>query len=119
MDVCLVNSGTCDFLTPNPPLRNALYRNSRAGTFTDVTEKAGGGYGMDAAVGDYDGDGWPDSYVTQYGRSILCHNNGEGTFTDVLARRAKKTGMKSRQTSRHTKALPRKEGYINHDYCIL
>jgi enediyne biosynthesis protein E4 len=54
MDVYLVNSGKCDFLTPNPPLRNALYRNNRAGTFTDVTEKAGvagGGYGMDAAVG--------------------------------------------------------------------
>jgi enediyne biosynthesis protein E4 len=34
-------------------------------------------------VGDYDGDGFPDLYVTQYGRSILFHNNGDGTFTDV------------------------------------
>ena len=39
--------------------------------------------GMGAAVGDYDGDGFPDLYVTQYGRSILYHNNGDGTFTDV------------------------------------
>jgi hypothetical protein len=38
---------------------------------------------MGAAVGDYDGDGLPDLYVTQYGRSILYHNNGDGTFTDV------------------------------------
>jgi enediyne biosynthesis protein E4 len=86
MDIYLVNSGKCDFLAPNPPLRNALYRNNRDGTFTDVTEKAGvagGGYGMGAAVGDYDGDGWPDLYVSQYGRSILYHNNGDGTFTDV------------------------------------
>jgi hypothetical protein len=86
MDIYLVNSGKCDFLDPNPPLKNALYRNNRDGTFTDVTDKAGvasGGYGMGVATGDYDNDGFPDMYVTQYGRSILYHNNGDGTFTDV------------------------------------
>ncbi len=86
MDIYLVNSGKCDFYDPQPPLRNALYRNNRDGSFTEVTEKAGvagGGYGMGVAVGDYDGDGFPDLYVTQYGRSILYHNNGNGTFTDV------------------------------------
>ena len=41
MDIYLVNSGKCDFYTPDPPLRNALYSNNRDGTFTDVTEKAG------------------------------------------------------------------------------
>ncbi len=86
MDIYLVNSGQCDFFNPSPPLRNALYRNNRDGTFTDVTEKArvaAGGYGQGVAVGDYDGDGFPDLYVTQYGKSILYHNNGDGTFTDV------------------------------------
>jgi enediyne biosynthesis protein E4 len=86
MDIYLVNSGKCDFFSPDPPLRNALYKNNRNGTFTDVTEKAGvaaGGYGMGVAVGDYNGDGYPDLYVTQYGRSILYRNNGDGTFTDV------------------------------------
>jgi len=86
MDIYLVNSGPCDFWTPPTPLRNALYRNNRDGTFTDVTQKAGvpgGGYGMGVAVGDYNADGFPDLYVTQYGRSILYHNNGDGTFTDV------------------------------------
>jgi hypothetical protein len=86
MDIYLVNSGKCDFFDPNPPLRNALYRNNRDGTFTDVTEKAGvpgGGYGMGIAVGDYDGDGFPDMLVTQYNGVILYHNNGNGTFTDV------------------------------------
>lgn len=86
MDIYLVNSGKCDFYEPSPPLRNALYRNNRDGTFTDVTERAGvigGGYGQGVAVGDYDGDGYPDLYVTQYGRNILYHNNGDGTFTDV------------------------------------
>jgi enediyne biosynthesis protein E4 len=86
MDIYLVNSGKCDFFNPPQPLRNALYRNNRDGTFTDVTLQAGvggGGYGQGIAVGDYDGDGFPDLYVTQYGRSILYHNNGDGTFTDV------------------------------------
>lgn len=63
MDIYLVNSGRSDFYDPPRPLRNALYRNNRDGTFTDVTERAGvagGGYGMGVAVGDYNGDGFPD-----------------------------------------------------------
>ncbi|MBV9181710.1 MAG: CRTAC1 family protein [Acidobacteria bacterium] len=86
MDIYLVNSGKCDFFDPEPPLRNALYHNNRDGSFADVTDRAGvggGGYGQGVAVGDYDGDGFPDLYVTQYGRNILYHNNGNGTFTDV------------------------------------
>ncbi|HUO34365.1 MAG TPA: CRTAC1 family protein [Candidatus Acidoferrum sp.] len=89
MDIYLVNSGPCDFYTPDRPMRNALYHNNRDGTFTDVTEKAGvlgNAYGMGVAAGDYDGDGFQDLYVTQYARSILYHNNGDGTFTDVTAK---------------------------------
>jgi hypothetical protein len=51
-----------------------------------VTEKAGvvgGGLGMRVAVGDYNGDGFPDLFVRQFGHCILYHNNGDGTFTDV------------------------------------
>ena len=86
MDIYLVNSGASDFYTPPVPLKNALYRNNRNGTFTDVTEKAGvagGNFGMGVAAGDYDGDGWQDIYVTGYGRNILYRSNGNGTFTDV------------------------------------
>lgn len=89
MDIYLVNSGPCDFYQPPHPLRNALYRNNRDGTFTDVTEKAGvpgSAYGMGIAVGDYDGDGFPDLFVSQYPQSILYHNNGDGTFTDVTGK---------------------------------
>jgi len=86
MDIYLINSGKCDFYDPKPPLRNALYKNNRDGTFTDVTEQAGvrgNGYGMGVAVGDYNGDGYPDLYVTQYERCILYRNDGDGTFSDV------------------------------------
>lgn len=86
MDIYLVNSGASDFYTPPVPLKNALYRNNRNGTFTDVTEKAGvpgGNFGMGVAAGDYDDDGWQDIYVTGYGRNILYRSNGNGTFTDV------------------------------------
>jgi hypothetical protein len=86
MDIYLVNSGACDFFKPAKPIRNALYKNNRDGTFTDVTAQAGvagGTFGMGAAVGDYDNDGFPDLLVTAYGRTILYHNNGNGTFSDV------------------------------------
>jgi hypothetical protein len=87
VDVFMVNSGTCDFYQPQAPLKNALYRNNRDGTFTDVTDKAGvaGGkaFGMGCAIADYDNDGYPDILVTAYGRCTLYHNNGDGTFTDV------------------------------------
>jgi hypothetical protein len=89
MDIYLVNSGPCDFYKPPKPLRNALYKNNRDGTFTDVTEQAGvagGTFGMGVAVGDFDNDGWPDLFVTSYGNCILYKNNRNGTFSDVTKR---------------------------------
>jgi hypothetical protein len=86
-DIFMVNSGACDFYQPKAPLKNALYKNNRDGTFTDVTDKAGvaGGkeFSMGCAAADYDNDGYPDILVTAYGRCTLYHNNGNGTFTDV------------------------------------
>ncbi len=94
MDIYLVNSGPCDFFHPGKPLRNALYKNNRDGTFTDVTGQAGvagGTFGMGVAIGDYDNDGWPDIFITSYGKCILYRNNRDGTFTDVT----KKAGMET------------------------
>ena len=71
---------------------NRLYHQNGDGTFSDVTEKAGltgmpqNRYGMGAAVGDYDNDGFPDLYVTGYGGNTLYRNNGDGSFTDVTAK---------------------------------
>jgi len=90
MDLFFVQSAATDIYKPPQRLRSALYHNNGDGTFTDVTEKAGVGseglYAQGAAVGDFDNDGYPDLYVTGYGRAILYHNNGNGTFTSVTAK---------------------------------
>ncbi len=73
---------------------NHLYRNQGDGTFKDVTRKAGVGgpwYSMGATVGDYNNDGFPDLYLSNYGYNVLLKNKGNGTFTDVTER-AKLTG---------------------------
>jgi hypothetical protein len=85
-DIYFVNGRNLD---ADLGLRNALYRNNGDGTFTDVTEKAGvpgNAYGLGCVWGDYDNDGHPDLYVTQYGKNVLYRNNGDGTFTDVTAK---------------------------------
>ncbi|HKE21405.1 MAG TPA: CRTAC1 family protein [Bryobacteraceae bacterium] len=90
LDLYLVNGAETVAFKPAKPLASALYRNNGDGTFTDVTASshvgAEGLFGMGVAVGDYDNDGYPDLMVLGYGRSILYHNNGDGTFTDVTAR---------------------------------
>jgi len=97
LDIFLVNAGhvadplrsPVNFDRHDPAYWNRLYRQNKDGTFTDVTVQAGlqnagdTNYGMGVAVGDYDNDGFPDIYVTNFGRNILYHNNGDGTFTDV------------------------------------
>ncbi len=97
LDIFLVNGGrlTSAMQMPErfgrnlPGYANALYRQNRDGSFTDVTKAAGleeagdGNYGMGVATGDYDNDGYADLYVTSYGRNILYHNNGNGTFSNL------------------------------------
>ncbi len=91
MDLYVVNGGTLQNARAHKKQRrNALYRNNRDGTFTDVTLAAGvpgnGHWGKGALAADFNNDGWMDLYVTNYGPNILYLNNGDGTFRDVTAR---------------------------------
>ncbi len=93
MDIYLVNGSTEAALDGKAMAPHAaLFHNNHDGTFTDVTAKAGVGndrWGFGVAIGDYDNDGWPDIYVTNFGKNRLYHNNHDGTFTDV----AEKAGV--------------------------
>ncbi len=79
LDVLLVGTDQC-----------RLFRNKGDGTFEDVSARAfpnapARPYLEGCSVADYDGDGRPDIFVTGYGRTILYHNEGNGTFKDVTA----------------------------------
>lgn len=86
------NDGDIDLYVTNSQMGkpNRLFRNNGHGVFTDVAAEANvananaeHGASMDAIWGDYDNDGRLDLYVVKWGRNILYHQNGDGTFTDV------------------------------------
>jgi hypothetical protein len=93
LDIYLVNGSTYDALAGKAPApKAALFHNNHDGTFTNVADKAGvtnERWGFGAAIADYDNDGWPDIYVSNFGKNRLYHNNHDGTFTDV----AEKAGV--------------------------
>jgi hypothetical protein len=87
LDIYLLNGSTFPALKGKEAAPRAmLLHNNHDGTFTDVTDKAGVAnerWGFGVAVADYDNDGWPDIYVSNFGKNRLYHNNHDGTFTDV------------------------------------
>lgn len=78
-------SGT-RFANPPADATNRLYHNNRNGTFTDVTDAAGlrrTGWGNAVCIGDVDGNGFDDLFVTYWGQNALYTNQGDGKFRDV------------------------------------
>lgn len=93
LDIYLVNGSTysAEQGKSSPP-HAALFHNNHDGTFTNVAEKAGvtnDRWGFGVAIGDFDNDGWPDIFVSNFGKNRLYRNNHNGTFTDV----AEKAGV--------------------------
>jgi hypothetical protein len=89
LDAFLVNGTYLDeqgLPRPEKAAYHALFHNRGDGSFENVTEGAGlkvATYGQGVACGDYDGDGFTDLYITNYGPNQLYRNNGDGTFEDV------------------------------------
>ena len=89
VDIFLVNGTRLDGFPKGQEPISRLFKNNRDGTFTDVTQRSGlgrTGWGQGCCVGDYNGDGWNDLFVSYYGQNVLYRNNGDGTFTDVTAK---------------------------------
>ncbi|HTB96084.1 MAG TPA: CRTAC1 family protein [Terracidiphilus sp.] len=93
LDIYVVNGSTFDALDgKTTPPHAALFHNNHDGTFTNVATKAGvtnNRWGTGVAIADFDNDGWPDIFVSNWGKNRLYHNNHDGTFTDV----AEKAGV--------------------------
>ncbi len=87
LDILLINGGATPDSRVSEFRGHALYHNLGNGKFEDVTASSGindnGSYGMGVAVGDYDNDGYPDIYITNFGSNVLYHNNRNGTFANV------------------------------------
>ena len=84
-DLFLVNFDHWQHPPGAPPATQALYRNDGRGHFEDVSEQAGlaiQARGMGVAIADYDGDGWPDLFLTTLGKNRLFHND-QGHFSEV------------------------------------
>jgi hypothetical protein len=90
LDLYIVNGWRLDGSRVVERGRNALYRGLPGGRFEDTTDRAGvggqGEWGSGVAVADYDADGWPDLFVTNFGPNILYRNRGDGTFENVAPR---------------------------------
>ena len=88
--------GDTDIYVANDMVRNFLYRNNGDGTFQDVAYGAGVGFdmsgkpqaGMGTDCADYNGDGLPDIFVTNFSEELntLYENRGDGIFEDVTTK---------------------------------
>jgi len=83
------NDGWIDLFVGNEDAPLQLFRNRGNGTFEDIAAAAGvrrTAFTKAVAAGDYDNDGFPDLYVSNFrDGNVLFHNNGDKTFRDLTA----------------------------------
>ena len=83
LDLYVVNGSTYANYGAGPG--NVLYRNDGGVFVARVAGVEDPSWSMGVAVGDYDGDGQDDLYVTNYGANALYRNRGDGAFAAVAA----------------------------------
>jgi hypothetical protein len=89
VDVVLVNSGDLGAAARPAGAENRLYLNDGKGRFADKTAEWGlksAGYGMGAAAGDFDNDGWTDLFLTTFAGPDTLLRNDHGRFVDVTVK---------------------------------
>ena len=81
------NDGDVDLFVGNEHFPSQLFQNKGDGTFVDTAVQAGvtnDDFAKAAVWGDFNQDGFPDLYVSNFGGlNRLYRNNGDGTFDDV------------------------------------
>ena len=81
------NDGDLDLFVGNEHFPSQLFRNEGDGSFVDTADEAGvtnDDFAKAVVWGDYDDDGFPDLYVSNFGGlNRLYRNKGDGTFEDV------------------------------------
>ncbi|MCY2992603.1 MAG: FG-GAP-like repeat-containing protein [Planctomycetota bacterium] len=88
IDIYFVNGAPLPGTLPGTQPRHALYRNLGNWKFSDVSVEANTActaFGLGLTVGDYNNDGFPDIYLSNFGPNVLYRNNGDGTLSDVTA----------------------------------
>ena len=83
------NDGWIDLFVGNEDAPLQLFRNRGNGSFEDIAAAAGvrrSAFTKAVAAGDYDNDGFPDLFVSNFrDGNVLFHNNGDKTFRDVTS----------------------------------
>ncbi|MEM7311096.1 MAG: CRTAC1 family protein [Planctomycetota bacterium] len=88
LDAYLANGSSLEGFAPGEEPRDALFAGDGTGRFTDVTAAAGlghPGWTMGVTVGDVEGDGDPDLFLTAYGPNALFLNDGAGVYAEATA----------------------------------